>query len=102
VIDVSKSAGREDLKSMTQYDKVKDIYTHMTTLGKECQKLIDQNKQPEQIAQKINSYGQENLPIYDDLNSACGNTTRTIKDWVEFMAPPDILLEKELTWPVDP
>ena len=41
LIDTTKSAGREDIKSMTQYDKVKDIYGHMRTLGMECQKLID-------------------------------------------------------------
>lgn len=44
LIDTTKSAGREDIKSMTQYDKVKDIYTHMHQLGRECQKLIDSGK----------------------------------------------------------
>ena len=49
LIDTTKSAGREDMKSMPQYDRVKDIFTHLRTLGVECQKLIDQGKAHEQI-----------------------------------------------------
>jgi len=28
--------------------------------------------------------------------------TMTVKEWLEFQQAPDILLEKELVWPVEP
>jgi len=35
--------------------------------------------------------------------SACGPIdVHTAKEWLEFQEAPDILLEKELVWPVEP
>ena len=42
------------------------------------------------------------LPAGDDLQSALGADTLTLAEHLEFLTPPDILLEDELCWPVKP
>ena len=43
------------------------------------------------------------MPTGEELLSALGkDEAMTMGEWLEFMGPPDILLEKELCWPVEP
>lgn len=45
----------------------------------------------------------ESLPLSDELMSACSDQEMTLPEFVQFlMDPPDVLLEKELVWPVEP
>lgn len=45
----------------------------------------------------------ESLPLSDELMSACSDQEMTLSEFVQFlMDPPDVLLEKELVWPVEP
>jgi hypothetical protein len=45
----------------------------------------------------------ETLPVGDELLSACSDQEMTLPEFVSFlMHPPDVLLEKELVWPVEP
>jgi len=45
----------------------------------------------------------DTLPVGDELASACSDQEMTFNEFVQFlMDPPDILLEKELVWPVEP
>ncbi len=45
----------------------------------------------------------ESLPAGDELASALPQSeSMTLKEWLEFMGPPDILLDKEMCWPVEP
>lgn len=45
----------------------------------------------------------ESLPAGDELASALSQSeSMTLKEWLEFMGPPDILLDKEMCWPVEP
>jgi len=42
------------------------------------------------------------LPAGEDLQSALGENTLTLAEQLDFLSPPDILLEDELCWPVKP
>lgn len=45
----------------------------------------------------------EALPTGSELESCLGKEdSMMLTEWIEFMGPPDILLEKELCWPVEP
>ncbi len=45
----------------------------------------------------------EKLPVGEELVSAVGETEMTLGEFLEYTGtPPDILLEKELVWPVEP
>lgn len=42
------------------------------------------------------------MPTGDELLSALGKDDAcTLSEWIDFMGPPDILLEKELCWPAE-
>ena len=84
---------------MTQYGKVCDIYDNMCKLGKDIDKLHRAGKDP---ANEIQKKAADKLPFGDELWSACVPEARTIKDFCEFISPPDILLEDELCLPVKP
>ncbi len=64
---------------------------------------MDAGKSSAQISSLIKQTATEALPAGDELASALGSQdTMTLAEWIEFMNPPDILLEKELCWPVEP
>ena len=43
------------------------------------------------------------MPTGDEMASALTvGEAMTLSEWLEFMGPPDILLEKELCWPIEP
>lgn len=45
----------------------------------------------------------ESLPFGDELMSACSDQEMNLPEFVSFMLdPPDVLLEKEQVWPVEP
>ena len=60
-------------------------------------------KGPSQINQTIKNLASEKLPSGEDLASACGESEMTLGEYLIFISePPDIILEKELVWPVEP
>lgn len=42
------------------------------------------------------------VPASDELMSISGSEIQTIRDYINFRTIPDILLEKEQCWPVEP
>ena len=45
----------------------------------------------------------ELIPTGEELQSALGDSEMTLNEYLEFITqPPDIVLEKELCWPVEP
>ena len=45
----------------------------------------------------------ELIPTGEELQSAIGDTEMSLNEYLTFISePPDIILEKELIWPVDP
>lgn len=50
----------------------------------------------------LKSQANEQIPTGDEMASVCcKEEAMTLKEWCEFMGPPDILLEKEMCWPVE-
>lgn len=98
-------AGKE-LKSMgSQMDKAYTIYEAMLEIGKQLsgKGISTQSHQPAQITQFIKGMASESLPLGEELLSACSDQEMTLPEFVAFlMDPPDVLLEKELVWPVEP
>jgi hypothetical protein len=65
--------------------------------------MMDQGKQASSIATYIKQQATEQMPTGDELATALTPAeAMTMGEWIEFMGPPDILLEKELCWPVEP
>ena len=94
----SSSAGHE-IKHLTQFNKVIDIYMNICNIGREIEKLQRAGKD---ITNTVQKQAADNLPFAEELLSAGIPDSRTIKDFVDFISPPDILLEDELCWPVKP
>lgn len=97
-------AGKE-IKSMTQMDKAYTIYENMCDIGRQltAKGYSPATHQPTQITQFIKGIANDTLPVSDELASACTDQEMTFSEFVQFLLdPPDILLEKELVWPVEP
>ena len=63
----------------------------------------DSGKTQNAITSMIKQTATESLPAGDELASALSQSeSMTLKEWLEFMGPPDILLDKEMCWPVEP
>ena len=92
-------AGKE-LKSLNPLDKAYTIYEAMLEIGKQLVgKDLSHNKDPTFLKNLV----QDSLPVGDELASACTDQEMSLNEFVQFLLdPPDILLEKELVWPVEP
>jgi hypothetical protein len=56
-----------------------------------------------QINQTIKNLASELLPAGEELQSALSDSEMTLHEYLAFISePPDIVLEKELVWPVEP
>jgi hypothetical protein len=64
---------------------------------------MDQGKGVSSITSIIKQNAVETIPVGDELASALTTSEAlTLKEWIDFMGPPDICLEKEMSWPVEP
>lgn len=72
----------------------------MIKIGQNC---LANTKGEAAIENVIKTGAIDTLPSGEELVSALlKDETMTIAEWVDFMSPPDILLEKELCWPIEP
>lgn len=86
-------------------DKAWAIYDAMSEIGKQltAKGITPQTHQSSQITQFLKSMANESIPVGDELMSACTDQEMTLNEYLQFLGePPDILLEKELVWPVEP
>lgn len=83
-------------------DRIYNVYTSFIEIGNEIQKLTSQQKSTTAINQKIDQETLKNIPSSDELMSIAGPEIQTIREFMEFRGIPDILLEKELCFPVEP
>lgn len=94
------------MKSISsQMDKAYTIYEAMCEIGRQLtvKGISSSSHQPTQITTFIKNMASESLPLSDELMSACSDQEMTLPEFVQFlMDPPDVLLEKELVWPVEP
>jgi hypothetical protein len=73
----------------------------MLEIGKQIN--IVMGKGTSQINQTIKNMASETIPIGEELISAIGDSEMTLNEYLLFITdPPDIVLEKELVWPVEP
>ena len=84
------------------YEKVDDIYSSMLLVGDEVRKVLEKGKGESAVESVLRTQSLGNLPAQEDLNSALDKEQQTLTEYMEFNEPPDILLEKELCWPVEP
>lgn len=95
------SGSTKEIKHLPQVDRAWVIYENMLEIGKQIN--IVMGKGPSQINQTIKNMASETIPIGEELQSAVGEQEMTLNEYLTFMSePPDIVLEKELVWPVEP
>jgi hypothetical protein len=93
----------KEIKNWNQFERLSHLYSNMLSLGDAVTKALDSEKSFSQIAKLIKDTATDNLPTGEELNSALQkDDTFTLSEWLAFMDPPDILLERELCWPVEP
>lgn len=103
VKQMNSQQATKEIRNWTQFEKIHHIYHSLIAIGDQISNAIDAGKTNAQIATLIKQTATESLPAGDELASALGSQdTMTLAEWIEFMNPPDILLEKELCWPVEP
>lgn len=100
------SGAGKDLKSLTtQMEKAWCVYDAMCEIGRQLTSkgITSITHQPNQIQQFVKSLANETLPVGEELQSAASESEMTLNEYIQFLSdPPDILLEKELVWPVEP
>jgi hypothetical protein len=73
----------------------------MSFIGKQLKLLT--GKPASQINESIKRLTAEKIPSAEELSTAISDMDMTLSEYVAFLSePPDIILEKELNWPVDP
>lgn len=91
----------KEIKSLNQVERAWIIYESMCEIGKQIN--IVMGKGASQINQTIKNMASELIPTGEELQSALGESEMTLKEYIDFITqPPDIVLEKELCWPVEP
>ena len=91
----------KEIKNYPQYERAWTIYEAMCEIGKQIN--IVMGKGASQINQTIKNMASELIPTGEELQSAIGDTEMSLNEYLTFISePPDIILEKELIWPVDP
>ena len=90
-----------EIKNLSQYERSWIIYESLLEIGKQVNLVM--GKGPSQINQTIKNMASELIPTGEELQSATGDSEMTLSEYLKFIGePPDILLEKELQWPVEP
>jgi len=91
-----------EMKSMPQLERVYHIYTTFLTIGEEVRKVIEQGKGQKAIDSILQNNSLQSIPAQEDLQAVIGVEVQTLKEYLEFVKAPDIVLEDELVWPVKP
>lgn len=93
----------KEIRNYSQYERITHIYESMVNIGNQVGTAIDQGKGLSSITSIVKQNAVETIPVGDELASALSPAeAMTLKEWIEFMGPPDIVLEKEMCWPVEP
>lgn len=95
-----------EIKSFSHFEKIELLHEAMLTFSNdltELENFIESGKKNQSaIPGLLEAKSIELLPSDEDLKSVLGPETQTLKEYWEFLNPPDILLEDELCWPVKP
>jgi len=75
----------------------------MLNIGNSVRAVVnDPSKSKANLENTYQQLSLGHLPAGEDLQSAIGEAALTLAEHLEFLTPPDILLEDELCWPVKP
>lgn len=90
-----------EIKNKVVHEKLWTIYHHMCRIGNEISQVAA--KGSSQITAAIKQKTQEWIPAGEELDSLEGDKLMKVQDYVSFYIDnPDIKMEKEMLWPVDP
>ena len=99
--NVILSASTREVKNLPQFEKAWIVYESMCEIGKQINIVF--GKGASQINQTIKNMASEFLPTGEELQSCLTDQEMTLNEYLTFISePPDILLERELCWPVEP
>lgn len=89
-----------------QYSRIEErilvVYHAFIEIGTLLTEAEMNKKSKENFDRILGKQTQSAIPASDELMSIAGNEIQTIREYVEFREIPDILLEKEQCWPVEP
>mmetsp|Transcript_63893 Transcript_63893/g.88234 ORF Transcript_63893/g.88234 Transcript_63893/m.88234 type:complete len:260 (-) Transcript_63893:52-831(-) len=95
---INTSQSQRSIVTLPIEEKVFTLYDDMTKIGAELTKASAQGKQVAVLKSKVN----ELIPANEELASVICEDISTIGNFCDYIQfPPDILLEKELCWPVE-
>jgi hypothetical protein len=83
-------------------ERIKEIYDMMIEVGDLLSKAENENKNQEYFSRLFGKETTSRIPHTEELMSIAGHEIMTIRDYFEFRKIPDILLENEQCWPVEP
>lgn len=93
----------KEIRNYSQYERIAHIYESMVNIGDSVATAIDQGKGITSITSIVKQNATETIPVGEELTSALSPADAfTLRDWLDFVGPPDICLEKEMCWPVEP
>jgi hypothetical protein len=83
-------------------ERILQVYQGMMELGRLITDAETNNKKEDTFKRIFEKFTQERIPASEELMSIAGSEIQTIKEYIEFRKIPEIFLEKEQCWPVDP
>ena len=83
-------------------ERIKEVYDCMIELGDFLTKAENENKNQEHFSRLFGKETTSRIPHTEELMSIASGEIMTIKEYIEYRKIPDILLENEQCWPVEP
>lgn len=83
-------------------ERIQHVYENMLEIGQFLREAVDQNKNSEVFKRILHNKTWESIPAGEELMSIAGHEIQTLKEYMEYAKIPEILLEKEQCWPVEP
>lgn len=103
VRQMNAQQANKEIRNYNQYERITHIFESMVNIGVQVSTAMDQGKGITSITSIVKQNAVETIPAGEELASALTPAeAMTLKEWIEFMGPPDICLEKEMCWPVEP
>ena len=103
VKSLNPSQSQAEIKSLPMVDRIHKVYQSMLTIGQELQRVLkDPNKKTTAVDSVLSTQSLALLPAQEDIQSAITAEQQTLREYLDFIEPCDILLEDEMCWPVKP
>jgi hypothetical protein len=83
-------------------ERIQSVYLSMIEIGSSLTEAEMNKKNKEHFDRILGKQTLSAIPASEELMSISGSEIQTIRDYIDFRTIPDILLEKEQCWPVEP